>query len=56
VAKVESSQSDDGTKQDLTCSIEMQELSESYMEETYNLSKPVKEEIIERNILKGKSV
>jgi hypothetical protein len=31
VAKVESSQSDDGTEQDLTYSPEMQELSESYI-------------------------
>jgi hypothetical protein len=47
MSKVESSQSDDGTEQDLTYSPEMQELSESYMEETYNLSKPVKKDIIE---------
>jgi hypothetical protein len=45
--KIESSQSDEGTKHDPTYNLEVQELSESYMEKTYNLSKVVKEEIIE---------
>jgi t-SNARE complex subunit (syntaxin) len=45
-AKVESSQSDDGTEEDLTYSPEIQELFESYKEETTSLSKPVKKDIV----------
>jgi hypothetical protein len=53
VAKVESSQSDDGIEQDLTYSLEIQELSESYKEETTSLSKPVKKDIVEEASSKG---
>jgi hypothetical protein len=47
MSKVESSQSDDGTEKDPTYSPEMKKLAESYIEETYSLSKPVKKEVIE---------
>jgi hypothetical protein len=47
MSKVEYSQSDDGTQKYPTYSPEMQKLVESYIEETYSLSKPVKKEVIE---------
>jgi hypothetical protein len=53
VAKIESSQSYDGTKQDLTYIPEIQELSESYKEETTNLYKTVKRDIVEESSSKG---
>jgi len=47
LSKTESSQSDEGTQQDLTYIPKIQELSDSYEERTYSPLKVVKEEIIE---------